>query len=313
MRPISTDGLANPTTVSAGPTPTLQWIPIADLVVDPTYQRPIEGNARACITQIASAFQWACFNPIVVASLDDGRFAIIDGQRRATAAALAGFDSVPCQIVAADHQQQAIARKLINGTIRPNSRMAAHKAGLTISEPCAVRLAEICARAGVELLRYPVPVDRQVAGQTMAIAALANCLERFGEETLITALHCVTQTINNRPGVLTGRMIKALCVTLDEDRERRDRGLALLEAFDEINLIDLQQEAAKVAKDKSIRPVQVITELLRVRLGEALPPKVQLAPGLPSPRTKLFVDPRTMLAARPDITLKRARSSDGTG
>ena len=123
MRPISTDGLANPTTVSAGPRPTLQWIAIADLVVDPTYQRPIEGNARTCITQIASAFQWACFTPIVVASLDDGRFAIIDGQRRTTAAALAGFDSVPCQIVEADHRQQAIAHKLINGD---NSAEFAH-------------------------------------------------------------------------------------------------------------------------------------------------------------------------------------------
>ena len=147
----------------------------------------------------------------------------------------------------------------------------------------------------------------------MAIAALANCLERFGEETLITALHCVTQTINNRPGVLTGRMIKALCVTLDEDRERRDRGLALLETFDEINLVDIQQDAAKISKEKGIRPVQVITGLLRIKLSEALSPKVKPAPSLPSPRSKIFVDHRTMLGARPGITFKRARRPDSTG
>ena len=66
----------------------------------------------------------------------------------------------------------------------------------------------------------------------MAIAAISHCLARYGEATLITALHCVTQTTNNQPGLLTGRMIKALCVVLDGDHDLRDRGLALLEAFE---------------------------------------------------------------------------------
>jgi hypothetical protein len=53
------------------------------------------------------------------------------------------------------------------------------------------------------LLRYPVPLDNQAAGQTMAVGAIDKCLKRYGDETLITALQCVTQTTNNRPGMLS--------------------------------------------------------------------------------------------------------------
>ena len=49
------------------------------------------------------------------------------------------------------------------------SRMAQHAAALGASDECAVQLADICGRADVKLLRYPVPVERQSPGQTMAM------------------------------------------------------------------------------------------------------------------------------------------------
>jgi len=49
----------------------------------------------------------------------------------------------------------------------------------------------LCACAQVELLRYQVPADKQAPGQTMAVGAIAQCLKRYGEATLITALQCV--------------------------------------------------------------------------------------------------------------------------
>jgi len=35
--------------------------------------------------------------------------------------------------------------------------------------------------------------------------AIAQCLKRYGEAALITALQCVTQTSNNKPGALPAR------------------------------------------------------------------------------------------------------------
>ena len=60
----------------------------------------------------------------------------------------------------------------------------------------------------------------------MAVGAIAQCLKRYGEATLITALQCVTQTSNNQPGALSARTIKALCGVLHDDQARRDSGLA---------------------------------------------------------------------------------------
>src|SRR5271168_1397409 len=124
MRMISAEGFERPKAVSAGPAPMLQWLKIADLRVDPTYQRPIIGKGRRNVDRIARAFSWSFFAPVVVAPIEGGRFAIIDGQHRTTAAVLAGFDSVPCQIVIAGQDQQAAAFKAINGITTLISAMA---------------------------------------------------------------------------------------------------------------------------------------------------------------------------------------------
>jgi hypothetical protein len=271
MRMISTEGFEKPKSVSPGPAPMLQWLKIVDLIVDPAYQRPIVGTGRRNVDRIARAFCWSCFAPVVVAPVEGGKFAIIDGQHRTTAAALAGFESVPCQIVIAAREEQAAAFKAINGLTTPISRPALHAAALVAREPWAVCLADVCARAEVEILRYPVSLDKQTAGQTMAVGAIAGCLKLYGEETLITALQCVTQTANNRPGALSARLIKALCNVLNGDRARRDRGLELLEAFDAIDLIALQGASAVDAAVKKISRVQALAESIQLELNRLLP------------------------------------------
>ncbi len=272
MRSISTEGFERPKTVAAGAAPMLQWLKIVDLIVDPAYQRPIVGNGRRNVDRIARSFSWSCFAPVVVSPVEGGKFAIIDGQHRTTAAALAGFETVPCQVVIAVREEQAAAFKAINGITTPISRMALHAAALVAKEPWAVQLADVCARAEVELLRYPVPSDKQAPGQTMAVGAIAQCLKRYGPETLITALQCVTQTANNQPGALSARLIKALCDVLHGDHRRRDSGLALLEAFDAIDLIAVQDASAVDAALKKVGRVQAIADRIRFELSRLLPP-----------------------------------------
>lgn len=263
MRAISISGLSRPSLVAAGPTPVLQWLRISDLVIDPLYHRPITSGGRRKIERIAQSFSWSCFLPVIVAPIEGAKFAIIDGQQRTTAAALAGLEEVPCQIIAVPEQDHALAFSTINHTGRPPSRLTSQAGNFLASEPQAIQLAEICSRAGVELLRYPVPVDRQASGQTMAIGAIAQCLKRYGEETLITALQCITQTTNNRPGVLSARTIKAICAILGNNPPLRDSGLALLETFDAINLAAIAEKAATGAVKRKIRTVQLMADLIR--------------------------------------------------
>jgi ParB-like nuclease domain len=277
MRPISAEGFEKPKAVSAGAVPMLQWLKIADLVIDPAYQRPIIGRGRQNVDHIARAFSWSCFAPVVVSPVEGGKFAIIDGQHRTTSAAIVGFDSVPCQIVIAAQQEQAAAFKAINGTTTPISQMAMHAAALVASETWAVQIAHVCACAQVGLLRYPVPADKQAPGQTMAVGAIARCLKRYGEATLIAALQCVTQTSNNQPGALSARTIKALCAVLHGDRERMDSGVGLLEAFDSIDLKAIQEASAIDAGVKKAGRVQAMADRIHAELSRVFPQKTTIA------------------------------------
>jgi hypothetical protein len=263
MRSISFESYAKPRATAAGTAPVLQWLPVTELVVDPAYQPLLQGRCRRSVERIAASFSWCRFAAVVVAPMGEGKFAIIDGQLRTTAAALVGFKKVPCLIVAATREEQAAAYRAINQAGPTVSRMAQHIAGLFASEPSAVQLADVCARAEVELLRYPVPADRQSAGQTMAVGAISQCLKRYGEETLITALQCVTQTTNNIPGALSARTIKALCAVLGGNHALRDSGLRLLEIFDTIDLASLSTVGAGNGGQRKINPVQLITDRIR--------------------------------------------------
>jgi hypothetical protein len=75
-----------------------------------------------------------------------------------------------------------------NGIVSPISQMAPHAAALVAKEPWAVQIAHGCESTQVELLRYPVPTNKQAPGQTMAVGAIAQSLKRYGEAVLITAL-----------------------------------------------------------------------------------------------------------------------------
>jgi hypothetical protein len=266
MRRISTEGFEKPKLVSLDAAPMLQWLPISDLLVDPAYQRPILGKGRLNVVRIARSFSWSCFAPVVVSPVEGGKYAIIDGQHRTTAAALIGLESVPCQIVIAAREEQATAFKAINGVTTPISRMALHAAALVANEPQALAIAGVCSRARVELLRYPVPAEKQEPGQTMAVGAISSCLRRYGEDTVVTALQCVTQTVNNRPGALSARAIKALCEVVHESSQWRSNGVAFTNMFNKVDLAAIEKASVVDAANRKIGRVQVMAE----RIGSDL-------------------------------------------
>lgn len=252
MRAISTTGLRSAAKSPAGATPMLQWVAIHDLVVNPSYQREISPKSRRNIVRIAENFRWSFFAPVVVAPIEGGQFAIIDGQHRTTAAALCGFESVPCQIVVAEEQEQAAAFKAINANTTPVAPVALYAAALAAGEAWAAELHHVCACADVELLRVRPKGGKLRPGQTLAVSALRTCLRRYGRDTLITALQCITQTTNNAPALLTRVYLEAICRALTRVPEWRDSGLTLLSAFDRIDLAHLH---AVVCAETSARAV----------------------------------------------------------
>lgn len=270
VHPIDVSGFAAPPSVpDPGPAPMLQWIAIPDLVVDQTYQRSIRGAGKTNVRKIAGAFKWSCFAPVVVSPVAGGKFAIVDGQHRTTAAALIGLDKVPCQVIVATGAEQALAFKEINGATTKMSRQAIHAAAVAARDPDASALEDVAARGGITILRYPIAANQQTEpGLTMAVGCLDQCLRQYGRDTLVTALQCLSQTENNTPGILISSVIKALCGLLHDNVAWRDAGDRLLSAFDEIDVAQLHEEARLQAKPKGTSVAMALGD----RLKNALQP-----------------------------------------
>jgi len=137
-------------------------------------------------------------------------------------------------------------------------------------DPEAVAIAEICDCAGVTILKYPVPLERQEPGQTMAISVIAEARKTFGREVTITALQCITETANNVPGGVNAIAIRAVAAALATNPGWLNAGERLLKAFDEI---ELEQEVDQANRDRHAlgRPAwSVLADRIITRLDQAM-------------------------------------------
>jgi hypothetical protein len=226
---------------SPGPAPMLTWISVEELVVDDTYQREVGRRGRSNVEYIAEHFDWSKFAPVIVAPVEGGLYAIVDGQHRTTAALLRGIDKVPCQVVQADRAQQAAAYAAVNGNITKTTPQQLFHAKLAAGDQCARELAEICASGGVEILRRSVVQASMKVGQTQAVGALNRCFQNYGRETLITALQCITETGDGNAGFVRATIIEGICQALSKSAWC-DAGEALLRAMDDFSFPDVWGE-----------------------------------------------------------------------
>lgn len=193
-----------------GAAPQLVWLAIADLVVDPAYQRPIGATGWVNIRAIATNFRWKKFSPVVVAPIEGGGFAIVDGQHRTVGAHLAGIERVPCIVQPIDRRDQAEAFLAINGRVTRMSPLALHRAAVAAGDAraCAIDLA--ATSAGVVILAYPKMESRQAPGETMAVQAIGWLLGEAGAATARLALTIIRRSAGDRPGAILQPIIRAV-------------------------------------------------------------------------------------------------------
>jgi hypothetical protein len=72
---------------------------------------------------------------------------------------------------------------------------------------------------------------------------------------------------NNKPGALSARTIKAICAVLHRNPTWRDREVALLEAFDSIDLTAIQNASASDAAVKKIGRVHAMIDRIHTELN----------------------------------------------
>jgi hypothetical protein len=258
---------------SPGPAPSLEWIEVDRLVVDDSYQREIGRRGALNVNQIAEFFDWSKFAPVIVAPVEGGKFAIVDGQHRTTAAMLRGRKEVPCQVVQADRAKQAAAYAAVNGSVTKTTAQQLYHAKLAAKDSAALALAEVCSAAGVEILRKNLVRSEIKVGQTYAVTALERCLNVYGRDTLITSLQCITQTADGNPGFVKATIVESLCEALHDVPEWRDAGSALLVTMDKFKFADAWDQIA--AGRDQIFPAtfkKLMAEKIRKFLTRRMPP-----------------------------------------
>lgn len=177
-----------------GPAPMLQWIDIALLVVDDSYQRPLERGNWSNIRKIAKNFRWSMFSPVFVAPVEGGKFAIIDGQHRTHAAALCGVEQVPCQVVTMNHTEQAAAFAAVNGTVTHVTIWHIFKAALAAGEEWATKALTIAEEGGCRLMTSNSSAINKKPGEIYGIRMFSEVVEKYDRDVVVTALKCIRQT-----------------------------------------------------------------------------------------------------------------------
>lgn len=250
MRSLSAERFAAPKSAfEPGPAPMLTWVEIEKLVVDESYQREIGRRGTINVAQIAEHFDWSKFAPVIVAPVEGGQYAIVDGQHRTTAAMLRGQKSVPCQVVQADRAKQAAAFAAVNGNVTKTTPVQLFFARLSAGDETTKAVADACLAAGVKLARRNMVTANMTVGQTVAASSLARCYVVYGRDTLVMALRCVTRTADGNAGFLRATVIEALCSVLHEHPDWRDAGDELLRHMNKFSFPDAWEQIA-AGRDK---------------------------------------------------------------
>jgi hypothetical protein len=123
-----------------GMRPSLEFRRLAELRIDPSYQRTTEaGASQTLIRRIAMFWDWSLCQPLAVAKRDDGALMVVDGQHRLEAARLRGdIDDLPCVVTAYRNAgDEAAAFVALNQQRRPLSQIDLFKAALAAEDETA--------------------------------------------------------------------------------------------------------------------------------------------------------------------------------
>lgn len=248
LRALDTSGFAAiAVPAEFGAPPRLEWLPIASLVVDTAYQRDITKVGRKNVRHIAANFKWSEFSPVVVSPIEGERYAIVDGQHHCLAAKLCGITHVPCAIIEMAASAQARAFRAINGNVTRIHNLTLFHAAVAAGDDDAVRIAALCERAGVSVVRNPTAAQDMKPGQTMAAATIGRAAERFGDAITELALRTIVTSGDGNAGMLSLRIIWGVTEVLADHPEWCVHEAKLRTAFDGIDLSEMLQEAASTA------------------------------------------------------------------
>lgn len=286
FRKIEAAAAEFPTAPDAGPPPILQWVKIADLVIDDVYQRDLKRENWATIRKIAQNFRWSRFSPVFVAPVEGGRFAIIDGQHRTHAAAMRGFDEVPCQIVHMTAAEQAASFAAVNGHVTKVTGWNILKAALAAGERWALDCRKLCEDAGCVLMLGNSPTDQKKPGEIYAIRLIREAIKGGrGGAALLTLTALRRSEFGEQAAAYSNEILRPLFEAVADRKWLAKAKVDLSAFFDEFDIWKALDEAEEIAKQKRRQGYVGISrfDLAAVLIGEGLDKAFPQRIALPAP------------------------------
>lgn len=273
--------------VPRGRRPVLQNIPVAELAIDPTYQRSIEnGPSQALIRRIATRWDWGLCQPLVVSSRDNGAaLFVIDGQHRLEAAKLRGdIGDLPCVVMAyPDAASEAANFVELNQRRRPLNSIELFRAALAGGEPEALDIADAVREAGLKIASH-TNNKHWKPGEVGNVGGLRLAFKRHGKPTLTQALLIMGLAFQGQQIRFAGTLfpgIAALCAAGDAAGLTK---LLRVRSQDQWRTLILQARAADSNLDSYRASVVVLQRELRASLGQpaqrVLAPRPSFVPTL---------------------------------
>jgi hypothetical protein len=258
-----------PATLPRGARPEMMWVRLADCVIDRRYQRPLTGKGRSAIQRMANGWSWMRFQPIVVAPLDDGRLAIVDGQHRAHAAALCGLSTLPAMVVQMGFEDQARGFAAMNRdriTLQP---LQLFHADLAVGDVNAVAVRDAVEAAGCRIATSLPSAAFRVPGTVYALSVIRRMVRQSEAPAVTIGLSAIRRSeAGALPGAYDGNLLAIWLPALA--RDQRFLRLDLASVFDGI-CFDTLRDAARREWHRTGRAArQIAIDMVLARLREEL-------------------------------------------
>ena len=218
-----------------GTPPSIEWVSVAELVVDDEYQRSIDNEtSQRLIASIAAHWDWRLCMPLAVSRRADGRY-VIDGQHRLAAARLRpDIPHLPCCIATyegpADEAAMFVAANRARKAI---SRLDDFHAALVAGDEDAIEVNKIVEAAGLKVSRH----TRSQAwrpGEVAFTSSIASVLGKHGEDLVLDALATMAEVfagevLSNGAPIFVGLTRIFLRPPEGLDRERLSKALGMFD------------------------------------------------------------------------------------
>lgn len=248
-----------------GPKPRVVWLDLGLLTVDKSYQREVGKAGITHINRILLAFNWNCYQPIVVSERDDGTYAVIDGQHRLEAAKKhPQIDSLPCYIIEApDVAKQAEIFVAVNSRRIGLTSLQQFHAAVAAKQREAMEAFGVCRNAGVVILKTPPSYDIPPKS-VLSPNTLLKMLRQVGQPAVATAIKMLADTHPETVNAFRSPTIAALCRIAADPKVDVVKLKAVLAATDLAGFyVDVRNDRTKTGGTLET----VAERLLRARLS----------------------------------------------